>query len=70
MLIFVSGKIGHYFWRRVYYEAKFMLMFTKENYSAAKKFNYTRCLIDDFHTSNDDGHLDENNNIAESIHKK
>ena len=32
-------------------------MFTKENYSTAKKFNYTRCFIDDFHALNYDGHL-------------
>ena len=44
-----------------YYEAKFMEMLTKENYSAAKKFNYTRRFIDDLHTLNDDGHLEENN---------
>ena len=42
-----------------YYEAKFMEMLTKENYSAAKKFNYTRRFIDDLHN---DGHLEENNN--------
>ena len=35
-----------------YYEAKFMEMHTKENYSAAKKFNYTRRFIDDLHTLN------------------
>ena len=45
-----------------YYEAKFMEMLTKENYSAAKKFNYTRRFIDDLHTLNNDGHLEENNN--------
>ena len=27
-----------------YYETKFMEMLTKENYSAAKKFNYTTCF--------------------------
>ena len=37
-------------------------MLTKENYSAAKKFNYTRRFIDDLHTLNNDGHLEENNN--------
>ena len=30
-------------------------MLTKENYSAAKKFNYTRRFIDDLHTLNNDG---------------
>ena len=33
-----------------------MEMLTKEKYSAAKKFNYTRCFIDDLHTLNNDGH--------------
>ena len=47
-----------------YYEAKFMEMLTKENYSAAKKFNYTRRFIDDLHTLNNDGHLEENNNMG------
>ena len=32
-----------------YYEAKFMETLTKENYSAAKKFNYTRRYIDGRH---------------------
>ena len=41
-----------------YYEAKFMEKLTKENYSAAKKF------IDDLHTLNNDGHLEENNNMG------
>ena len=44
-----------------YYEAKFKEMLTKEKYSAAKKFNYTRHFIDDLHTLNNDGHLEENN---------
>ena len=35
-----------------------------ENYSAAKKFNYTRRFIDDLHTLNNDGHLEENNNMG------
>ena len=47
-----------------YYEAKFMELLTKENYSAAKKFNYTRHFIDDLHTFNNDGHLEENNNMG------
>ena len=47
-----------------YYEAKFMEMLTKENYSAAKKFNYIRHFIDDLHTLNNDGHLEENNNMG------
>ena len=47
-----------------YYEAKFMEMLTKENYSAAKKFNYTRRFIDDLHTLNNDGHIGENNNMG------
>ena len=41
-----------------------MEMLTKENYSAAKKFNYTRRFIDDLHTLNYDGHLEENNNMG------
>ena len=45
-------------------EAKFMEMLTKENYSAAKKFNYTWHFIDDLHTLNNDGHLEENNNMG------
>ena len=47
-----------------YYEAKFMEMLTKENYSAAKKFNYTRRFIDDLHTLNNDWHLEENNSMG------
>ena len=47
-----------------YYEAKFMEMLTKENYSAAKKFNYTGRFIDELHTLNNDGHLEENNNMG------
>ena len=47
-----------------YYEAKSMEMLTKENYSAAKKFNYTRRFIDDLHTLSNDGHLKENNNMG------
>ena len=47
-----------------YYEAKLMEMLTKENYSAAKKFNYTRRFIDALHTLNNDGHLEENNNMG------
>ena len=47
-----------------YYEAKFMEMLTKENYSAAKKFNFTRRFIDDLLTLNSDGHLEENNNMG------
>ena len=47
-----------------YYEAKFMEMLTKKNYSAAKKFNYTRRFIDDLHTLNNDGHLEESNNMV------
>ena len=47
-----------------YYEAIFMEMLTKENYSAAKKFSYTRPFIDDLHTLNNDGHLEENNNMG------
>ena len=47
-----------------YYVAKFMEMLTKENYSAAKKFNYTRRFVDDLHTPNNDGHLEENNNMG------
>ena len=47
-----------------YYEAKFMEMLTKENYSAAKTLNYTRRFIDDLHTLNNDGHLEENNNMG------
>ena len=39
-----------------YYEAKFMEMLTKENNSAAEKFNYTRRFIDALHTLNNDGH--------------
>ena len=41
-----------------------MEMLSKENYSAAKKFNYTRRFIDDLHTLNNDGHLEENNNMG------
>ena len=41
-----------------------MEMLTKENYSAAKKVNYTRRFIDELHTLNNDGHLDENNNMG------
>ena len=52
-----------------YYEAKFMEMLTKENYSAAKKFNYTRRFIDDLHTLNNDGHLEETTIWGESTHK-
>ena len=48
----------------IYYEAKFMEMLTKENYSAAKLFNYTRRFIDDLHTLNNDGHLEEHNNMG------
>ena len=51
-----------------YYEAKFMEMLTKENYSAPKKFNYTRRFIDDLHTSNDDEHLEEITLWVEYIH--
>ena len=47
-----------------YYEAKFMEMLTKENYSAAKKFNYTRRFIDDLHTLINYGHLEETNNMG------
>ena len=47
-----------------YYEAKFMEMLTKENYSAAKQFNYIRRFTDDLHTLNNDGHLEENNNVG------
>ena len=47
-----------------YYEAKFKEMLTKEHYSAAKKFNYTRRFIGDLHTLNKDGHLEENNNMG------
>ena len=47
-----------------YYEAKLMEMLTKENYSAAKKFNYTRRFIDALHTLNNDGHLEESNNMG------
>ena len=47
-----------------YYEAKFKEMLTKENYSAAKKFNYTRRFIDDLHTLNNHGRLEENNNVV------
>ena len=47
-----------------YHEAKFMETLTKENYSAAKKFNYTRRFIDDLHTLNNDGHSEENNNMG------
>ena len=41
-----------------------MEMLTKENYSAAKKFNYTRRFIDDLHTLNNDWHLEENNSMG------
>ena len=47
-----------------YYEAKFMEMLTKENYSAAKIFNNTWHFIDDLHTLNNDGNLQENNNMV------
>ena len=47
-----------------YSEAKFMEMFIKENYSAANKFNYIRHFIDDLHTLNNDGHLEENTNMG------
>ena len=47
-----------------YYEAKFIEMPTKENYSSANKFNFTRRVIDDLHTLNNDGHLEENNSIS------
>ena len=49
---------------RPYYEAKLTEMLTKENYSAAKKFNCTRRFIDYLHTLNNDGHLEENNNMG------
>ena len=32
--------------------------------SVRKKFNYTRRFIDDLHTLNNDGHLEENNNMG------
>ena len=47
-----------------YYEANIMEMLTKENYSAAKKFNYTRRFTDDLHALNSDGHLEENNKMG------
>ena len=53
----------------VRYEAKFKAMLVKENYSAAKKFNYTRRFIDDLHTLNNDGRLEENNNKGR-IHRQ
>ena len=46
-----------------------MAMLVKENYSAAKKFNYTRRFIDDLHTLNNDGRLEENNNKGR-IHRQ
>ena len=54
-----------------YYEANFMEILTnlmemliKESNSAAKKCNYTRRFIDDLHTLNNNGHLEENNNMG------
>ena len=41
------------------YEARFMQKLTKENYGAAKKFNFTRRYIDDLNTINNDGYLEE-----------
>ena len=41
------------------YESKFMEILTKENYGAARKFNYTRRYIDDLNTLNNDGQLEK-----------
>ena len=46
------------------YEAKFIEKLTNKKYSAANKFNYTRCFLDGLHTLNNDGHSEENNNIG------
>ena len=51
-----------------YYEAKFMEMLTKENYSTAKKFKYTRRFIDDLHISNNNGHPEKKTIWGESTH--
>ena len=40
-----------------YYEAAYMEKLTKENYGAARRFNYTSRFIDDLGTLNNDGHL-------------
>ena len=54
----------HGSWDQILQRRPFMEMLTKENYSAAKKLNYTRRFIDDLHTLNNDGHLEENNNMG------
>ena len=41
------------------YEARFMGRLTKEDYGAAKRFNYTRRFIDDLNTINNHGTLEE-----------
>ena len=45
-----------------FYESLFMEGLTKEDYQAAKKFNYTRRYIDDLNTLNNDGKLEEYHN--------